>query len=514
MSRLEKIAVGELHPAGDNPRRVVDVDDEMVATMKSLGVLEPLLVNKSTINGFTVVAGHRRLAAAKKAGLKFVPCVIHEDLDDRTRAEMMLVENLQRHDLSPLEEATAYQRLVDLGRKQRDLAKVVGRSQSHLSKRMSLLKLPKAALDAIDSGGITLEQATGLAAVEPEKVEKLFAGRRPPSGYDIDRTVRAAERERKSAKVRKELIAAGVRVLDKEPGPAHSHRLSTYGLGLSPEEHAGEPCHVAVVGDWDVEAVYWCESPARHLPDGDSALKLAEDEDEPEEDLVPPDETPEQATHRAAVAAERARAEEEHKARAADWQRRADFCTMLARANHPASGYLSFVATMWIFSGEPDIDGAARLLGIELTEDWDWEERPRALAAWVNEPTGGPPWRASSAAYALALAFGLDQSRYMSEEDEEIVRPFFDHLIAQGYELSERERQMLGIEEPTEETPEESEEKPFVGDDHDHRISPVGKAKPPRKWRLVCACGFEALQTTEELARQRQAEHVAGAGAR
>lgn len=193
--RLERIALDQLHASPDNPRAVGDVA-ELAASITEHGVVEPLVVVPRAEGGYTVVAGHRRLAASALAGgIADAPCIVRCDLDDDQAAELRLVENLHRRDLSPLEEAAGYQVLVERGYSQRKLARQVGKSQPHISRRLSLLKLPAKAVDALDAGDITVEQATTLAGLEPGRVTELFKGG-PPNEWGIRDAVQRPGRTR------------------------------------------------------------------------------------------------------------------------------------------------------------------------------------------------------------------------------------------------------------------------------------------------------------------------------
>jgi len=140
------VAIELLSPGQFQPRRHMD-DTTVEALAQSIadkGVLQPLLVRRhpDDPNGYEIVAGERRWRAAQKAGLHEVPVVIR-DLDDRETLEIALVENLQREDLSPIDEAVAYRRLMDeFGHTQEALAKAMGLSRSHVANTLRLLGLP------------------------------------------------------------------------------------------------------------------------------------------------------------------------------------------------------------------------------------------------------------------------------------------------------------------------------------------------------------------------------------
>ncbi|MDZ4825783.1 MAG: ParB/RepB/Spo0J family partition protein, partial [Actinomycetota bacterium] len=123
--------------------------------------------------GYIIVAGHRRHAAAQKAGLAEVPCMIRT-LTDVERIEIMLVENLQRADLSAIEEAAGYFRLVEHGLSQKELARRIGRSARHVASRLALLELPKVVQDGLHAGSLTVGDGQALLGLReyPEVIER------------------------------------------------------------------------------------------------------------------------------------------------------------------------------------------------------------------------------------------------------------------------------------------------------------------------------------------------------
>ena len=164
-----ELPIEYLRPNADQPRRVFDADaiEELSGSIKTKGLLQPILVRP--ISGkegggdkYEIVAGERRWRAAQKAKLHNVPVIIRE-LTDEEAAEIALIENVQRVDLNPVEEAHAYQRLADaFGRTQDEIAKTVGKSRSHVANIMRLLNLPKKALDGLSAGKITAGHARAL----------------------------------------------------------------------------------------------------------------------------------------------------------------------------------------------------------------------------------------------------------------------------------------------------------------------------------------------------------------
>ncbi|MEL6370736.1 MAG: ParB/RepB/Spo0J family partition protein [Pseudomonadota bacterium] len=155
-----------LQPNPDQPRRIFNEDAiaELSSSIKARGMLQPILVRPRGEKLYEIVAGERRWRAAQKAQLHEVPVLIR-DLSDAETAEIALIENVQRVDLNPIEEAQAYQHLADVfGRTQDQIAKAVGKSRSHIANLMRLLNLPTKAVDALKSGEISMGHARALLA--------------------------------------------------------------------------------------------------------------------------------------------------------------------------------------------------------------------------------------------------------------------------------------------------------------------------------------------------------------
>lgn len=165
------IPIEYLNANPDQPRRLFNDDAiaELAASLKARGMLQPILVRPVAKNAYEIVAGERRWRAAQKAQLHEVPVIIRKLTDEQT-AEIALIENVQRVDLNPVEEAEAYHRLSDVyGRSQEEIAKAVGKSRSHIANLMRLLQLPPGAMEALKAGTITMGHARALlAAPKPD----------------------------------------------------------------------------------------------------------------------------------------------------------------------------------------------------------------------------------------------------------------------------------------------------------------------------------------------------------
>jgi len=159
-----------LHPGRYQPRRSMDADgiDELARSIKEQGIIQPILVRRdpSGPDRYEIIAGERRWRAAQAAQVHEVPVLIR-DLTDREALEIALVENLQRQDLSPLDEADGYRRLMDeFTHTQEELAGAVGKSRSHVANTMRLLSLPDPVKALIDEGRLSAGHARALVGLE------------------------------------------------------------------------------------------------------------------------------------------------------------------------------------------------------------------------------------------------------------------------------------------------------------------------------------------------------------
>jgi ParB family chromosome partitioning protein len=183
---FKQIEIGDLKEAPYNPRRTFDDDTlkELAASIKAKGILTPLLV-RSVNSHFEIVGGARRYRAAKQAGLKFVPCTVRKFSDDEA-LEAAVIDNLQRADVAPLEEARGYQELLKRGHKVEDLAKKVGKSERYIYARLELQKLAPAVQRALDDGKITPSHAQEIARLDNEEDQKEVLEKAVVEVYEND----------------------------------------------------------------------------------------------------------------------------------------------------------------------------------------------------------------------------------------------------------------------------------------------------------------------------------------
>jgi ParB family chromosome partitioning protein len=190
--------IEELYPGPEQPRRRFDEAKlaELADSMKAHGVIVPLVVRPRPEGGYFLIAGERRWRAAQRAGLHEVPVVVQE-VAQGTALERALVENLQRADLGPLEEAAAYQRLVDeFGMTQDAIAERIGKDRSTIANSIRLLKLPPPVRQLVEDDRLSMGHARALLALdEPAEIER--AARQV---VDRQLSVRATEALVKKAK--------------------------------------------------------------------------------------------------------------------------------------------------------------------------------------------------------------------------------------------------------------------------------------------------------------------------
>jgi len=197
-----KVAVDKIKANPLQPRSNFDHEgmEELTNSIKEHGILQPIILT-STENGYELIAGERRLRAAQILGLKTVPAIIR-DVKDQEKLEIGLVENIQRKDLNPIEEAVAFQRLVaEFNLTQEEVAKKVGKSRSVIANTIRLLTLPTDIQKALINNRINYSTARLIVGLPPDERMKFF-----DKVIKHDLTVRAAESEAQKVGVKKQTI--------------------------------------------------------------------------------------------------------------------------------------------------------------------------------------------------------------------------------------------------------------------------------------------------------------------
>ncbi len=173
---LQELPIGSVQPNPLQPRRVFDEEtlEGLTDSVRELGVLQPVLV-RAKDDGYELIAGERRWRAAKRAGLATIPAVVRTT-DDVSSLEQALVENLHRQDLNALEEAAAYQQLIeDFGLTQEQVAKRVGKSRSAVANQLRLFQLPPAVQKLVGEGLISAGHAKALLAHPDRSYQEMLA---------------------------------------------------------------------------------------------------------------------------------------------------------------------------------------------------------------------------------------------------------------------------------------------------------------------------------------------------
>ena len=207
-----QLSISDLIPNKYQPRKIFDEDNlnDLTNSIKERGILQPIIVRKSNDDKykFEIIAGERRWLAAQKAGLHTVPVVITE-ADDLKSLEFAIVENVQRHDLNPLEEAQGYKRLIDeFNYDQEKVSKFIGKSRSHITNSLRLLTLPLEVIKLIETQKLTAGHAKILVGLENSSfvankiVEKKLSVRQAESFVKIFKNKRQKPNNVKDANIK------------------------------------------------------------------------------------------------------------------------------------------------------------------------------------------------------------------------------------------------------------------------------------------------------------------------
>lgn len=227
------LRIGDIEPNRDQPRHAFDEEalGELADSIAKHGVLQPLLVRPLPEGGYQLVAGERRWRAARMAGLTEVPAVIRE-MSDPEMMTLSMIENLQREDLNPVEEAMGYRVLSEqYGLTQDEISKSVGKSRPVITNAMRLLKLPRTVLDMVANGEISSGHARALLGFEDE--ELLIRTAEAIKTNDL--TVRDVERAAKKA---------GEAAKSEPPVPTHSRASFFDEVELALNEHLSRKVRV------------------------------------------------------------------------------------------------------------------------------------------------------------------------------------------------------------------------------------------------------------------------------
>ena len=198
---VRDIAIDDIDPNSDQPRREFDKDalEQLAQSIREAGVLSPILVVENG-SRYRIVAGERRFRASRMAGLSTVPCIVRE-LTTEQQMEAALIENLQREDLNPIEEAAAIRSLMqECGYTQEQASKKLGKSRPAIANSLRLLSLPQAITDLVISGDLSAGHARVLAGIESEARKLELAHQCVLHGWSVRRLEEAAREKAASVK--------------------------------------------------------------------------------------------------------------------------------------------------------------------------------------------------------------------------------------------------------------------------------------------------------------------------
>ncbi len=171
------VSINKVSPNKDQPRKFFDNEqlEELASSIKNFGIIQPIIVNKNGNDSFTIIAGERRWRAARLAGLKDIPVIVHE-LSDVELIQVALIENIQRQDLNPIEEAVCFKKLCDeFFFNAEDIAEKVGKTKSSVTSSMSLLKLSSQVQALVIENSLQVSHAKLLLAVEDYDLQFFLA---------------------------------------------------------------------------------------------------------------------------------------------------------------------------------------------------------------------------------------------------------------------------------------------------------------------------------------------------
>lgn len=204
--QIVTLRLSEIEPNRDQPRKQFDEDAlaELSASIAQHGILQPLLVRPLAIGGYQLVAGERRWRAARMAGLTEAPVVIRE-MSDQEAAELAMIENLQREDLNPIEEARGYRSLMDgYGLTQEETARVVNKSRPAVANALRLLHLPDTVADMVLAGRLSAGHARALLAFPTPEQQETMAVKAEEERWSVRELEKRAKEVQAPRKVSRE----------------------------------------------------------------------------------------------------------------------------------------------------------------------------------------------------------------------------------------------------------------------------------------------------------------------
>ncbi|HFU0766451.1 TPA: ParB/RepB/Spo0J family partition protein [Streptococcus pneumoniae] len=175
MEKFEMISITDIQKNPYQPRKEFDREklDELAQSIKENGVIQPIIVRQSPVIGYEILAGERRYRASLLAGLRSIPAVVKQ-ISDQEMMVQSIIENLQRENLNPIEEARAYESLVEKGFTHAEIADKMGKSRPYISNSIRLLSLPEQILSEVENGKLSQTHARSLVGLNKEQQDYFF----------------------------------------------------------------------------------------------------------------------------------------------------------------------------------------------------------------------------------------------------------------------------------------------------------------------------------------------------
>jgi ParB family transcriptional regulator, chromosome partitioning protein len=186
--RISQLPLNQIRPNPHQPRGNFSNHElkELADSIREQGLLQPIMVRRGVPSGYEIIAGERRFRAAQLLGLKHIPAILKENVSEEEVAEWSLIENVQRSDLNPIEEAKAYKRLMEeFGLSQEEVAKKVGKERATVANTVRLLKLPAEIQALVQSNKLSMGHARALLAIEKPEVQRALGHKASVEGWSV-----------------------------------------------------------------------------------------------------------------------------------------------------------------------------------------------------------------------------------------------------------------------------------------------------------------------------------------
>ena len=200
---IDYIDINDIKPNSNQPRKTFDEDklNELAASIEEHGLIQPLVLRKAE-KGYEIVAGERRWRAARKIGIREIPCIVRE-LTDEENMLLAIIENMQREDLNPIEEAEGIRQMIETyGLTQEEVSKSVGKSRPYIANSLRLLRLPETVRKYIEDGSLSTGHAKAIAAVSDEKKQIELAEVAIRDGLSVRQLEKLAQQDKRGVKTR------------------------------------------------------------------------------------------------------------------------------------------------------------------------------------------------------------------------------------------------------------------------------------------------------------------------